>query len=155
ISDVGITMTGPSAPVAVGTPATFTINVKDNGPSDAGGVSITDNVQTGLGIGTVTPSQGNCSVASQTITCGLCTVPNGQTATITIVASDPTAGTYTNSATVTSTTNDPTSANNSAQAAVVVGGAGSADLALTATTGPGQLATGTNLTYTDTVTNNG
>ena len=70
-------------------------------------------------------------------------------------ANDATGSTILNTATVTTTTTDPNPANNSSTTSTTVTANGaSADLAVTKT-GPGSVQTGSNLTYTVTVTNNG
>ncbi len=132
-----------------GSPITFTIDVKNFGPSDASGVVVTDTPGTGL---TFVSNSGACSTA---FPCNIGTLTAGATVTITSVFQvAPTAtGSVTNTASVTSTSTDPLPSNNSATASAPVV-AVDADLSITKT-GPAALPATGSVTFTITVRNNG
>ncbi len=115
-ADLSITKTDSPDPVAVGTNLTYTIAVRNNGPSTATGVTLTDTLPSGLTYVSSTPTQGSCSQASGTVTCNLGNISNGSTATITIVVTPTATGTISNTASVSSSVSDPNTANNNATA---------------------------------------
>lgn len=158
-ADLASTTTGPSA-VTAGTIATYTVTIRNNGPSAATGVVLTDTLppgsvyqsaaQTG-GADAFTLSQSGGTVAA-TAAAGL---GPGASDTFTIVVSAPSSlspgSTFSNTASVAGSTSDPNTANNSATASgSIVGPA--ADLAVAAS-GPASATEGGQLTYTVTVTN--
>ena len=57
----------------------------NNGILDATGVTVTDNLPSGLTYQSATPSQGTCSEASGAVTCSLGGLANGADATIDVV----------------------------------------------------------------------
>jgi uncharacterized repeat protein (TIGR01451 family) len=112
-ADLSITKTDSPDPVQVGDHLTYTIMVTNGGPSSATGVIVTDTLPGGVAFVSATPSQGSCSGTS-TVTCNLGTLGNGASATVTIVVMPDTAGTLSNTASVTGNENDPNTANNTA-----------------------------------------
>ena len=60
-ADLSVTKTGSPDPVIAGTDLTYTINVSNAGPSDAQGVTVTDDLSLGTSFVSATPSQGTCS----------------------------------------------------------------------------------------------
>lgn len=155
-ADLAITKTGDPQLVA-GAPFSYAITVDNtNGPSNAQGVVVTDQLPAGLTAGTPNPSQGSCSVSGRVITCNLGTVVRGTQALITLpgtVASGAAPGPITNTATVTSATPDANPANNTAAFTSTVGE--EADLSITKTADTDPLVAGTTVGYTLTVTNAG
>jgi len=161
-ADLAITKTDSPDPVSAGNNITYTINVANNGPSDAQSVSLSDTVPTNTTFVSNSGATGwTCTDPSVggtgTISCTRATFANGASSTFTVVvkvnASTATGTTITNTATVSSTTTDPASTNNSATATTTVNT--SADLAVTKTDSPDPVIAGNNITYTITVTNNG
>jgi uncharacterized repeat protein (TIGR01451 family) len=147
-ADITITKAGPLSSTA-GAPLTYTITVTNNGPSDAAAVVVNDATPAGT---TFLSNSGACLTP---FPCALGTMTAGQSKTIT--STFTTAPTFTgtsisNTATVTSTTSDP-AANNSATA-VTSFGPPSTDLAIVKS-GPASATTGSTITYTITVSNNG
>ncbi len=147
-SDVAVlkSATGPATP---GSNITFTIDVKNFGPSGATGVVVTDTPGAGL---TFVSNSGACTTA---FPCNIGTLTAGTNVIITstfLVAPSAT-GSVTNTASVTSTSSDPIPGNNSATASVPVA-AVNADLSITKT-GPAALPTSGSVTFTITVKNNG
>ncbi len=152
-ADVQVTKTATPEPVIAGENITYTIAVKNNGPSIAKLVVVNDILPAGLTPVSATPTSGSWSAPNWTVG----DLTNGQTATLTIVAKVDASAVYgsvlTNAATVTSTTYDPTTANNTATETTTVDTR--ADLSITKTSAPDPVIAGQNLTYTITVTNPG
>ncbi|MFZ0981061.1 MAG: choice-of-anchor D domain-containing protein, partial [Candidatus Acidiferrales bacterium] len=118
-ADVSVTMTGPASAVLQNLQFTYTITVRNNGPSTAANVAVTDPFPSGITVVSAVPSVGACQVLA-TVTCTLGTMTSGQTATITVVATSSLAGTVFNAANATTTTPDPNPANNEATTTTTV-----------------------------------
>jgi uncharacterized repeat protein (TIGR01451 family) len=146
LADVAVTKTGP-ANVAAGSTVTYSITVTNNGPSDAQAVTLVDSPGSGLTLVTLNhvsgPANGSTLPAGGTET---------YTAVVTVNSGDVNGSTVTNTATVSSTTSDPNSTNNTSSVTSTV--AAGADVAV-AKTGPANVAAGSTVTYSITVTNNG
>ena len=119
-ADLIITKTDSPDPVASGANVTYTITVRNNGPTNATGVSVADVLPAGLTLVSATPSVGSWSAPNWTI--GALT--SGVTVSMVLVAivsvTTPAATIISNTATVTSTTSDPNSANNTSTATTTV-----------------------------------
>jgi uncharacterized repeat protein (TIGR01451 family)/fimbrial isopeptide formation D2 family protein len=116
-ADLLVTKQGPATAVAGGT-ITWTVVVKNNGPSVATNVTVGDTLPAGLTLVSVTPDQGTCA-AGPPIACNVGTLPVGATTQVAVVAR--TAATdvgmsVTNSTSVTGDQPDPDGSNNSATA---------------------------------------
>jgi uncharacterized repeat protein (TIGR01451 family) len=146
-ANLNITKTGPSGVVA-GQNVTYTIAVKNNGPSTATNVTVSDPAPANLTF------VGNSGACTGTFPCSLGTLTNGATATIlsTWSTSPSFSGNVTNTATVSATETDPNTADNSASASTNVGA--QADLGVTKN-GPTSTNTGQTISYTVAVTNAG
>src|SRR5438477_284403 len=129
----------------VGTNVTYSVQVINNGPSDATGVALTDSLPAGLSLVSASASQGSYSSAT-----GVWSVSgqaSGASASLTIVATVTQSGAISNSATVTAADQpDPSSANNT-DAVGITGQA--ADLAVSKTVDVAMPNVGTNVTYSD------
>jgi uncharacterized repeat protein (TIGR01451 family) len=112
-ADLSITKSDSPDPVTVGGSLTYTITVKNNGPSGATGVTMTDSLPGSVTFVSATPSQGNCT-GTATVTCSLGSLSNGGSATVTIVVTPTQAGGISNTATVGANEADPDTSNNSA-----------------------------------------
>ncbi|MDO6600682.1 gliding motility-associated C-terminal domain-containing protein, partial [Tenacibaculum sp. 1_MG-2023] len=89
----------------------FTISVNNNGPNEAPGVVVTDQIPTGYTLTNNTPSQGSYDVNTGVWTIG--TIANQATVTLVIEATINASGEYTNLAEVTASDNfDPDSTPN-------------------------------------------
>jgi uncharacterized repeat protein (TIGR01451 family) len=167
-ADLQTTVDTAAAPttVAAGGLITYTITVINNGPNTATTPAVTDTTpanttfvsmaRTG-GAGTwncVNPGVGATGLSTCTRTTNM---GNASTATFTYVVqinAGATVGTtITNSASINSSTADPTPGNNTLVSNAVTVGA-TPDLSVTETEAPNPVATGANITYTETVTNN-
>ncbi|MGH9890579.1 MAG: choice-of-anchor Q domain-containing protein, partial [bacterium] len=143
-------------PVFEGQPLTYTLAVRNNGPNDATGVTVTDSLPGGVVFVSATASQGGCN-GTTSITCFLGNLANGAGATVTIVVSPALVGGLSNTANVAGSPSDPNPGNDSATSATTVLPIPPirADLALTQTDAPDPGAVNEPLAYTLTVTNNG
>lgn len=115
-ADLGMTMTGSASTVKRKSTITFTMNVKNNGPSSASGVILTDSLPLGTTLVSASSSQGSCS-GTAPVKCSLGTMLNGASASVTIVV-QATNTFNTNTASVTSSTQDNFSSNNAASVTI-------------------------------------
>ncbi len=149
VSDLTLAKAGP--PSAGSGPVTYTLTVRNAGPSDAYGVSLADPTPPGL---TFTSAGAPCTGG---FPCNLGTIAAGGQATVTTTFSLPSPylgpDPIINLAAATTTSRDPVPANNSARSTTPVG-TPSADLAV-AVSGPPSAALSSTVTFTVTVTNNG
>jgi len=115
-ADLSVTKVGP-ATGKVGQALTYTITVRNNGPSTASGVSLTDTMPKNAGFGSASSTQGTCAPKPQqgVVACSIGAMASGATVTITIVLKPTKKGDFTETATVTLTSpTDPVPANNTA-----------------------------------------
>jgi uncharacterized repeat protein (TIGR01451 family) len=162
LADLSLTKEGPATVVA-GTEMTYTIHVRNDGPSVAHDVVVTDTLPAGVSFVSVTPEQGTCTSGQPTardLRCGLGNLPVtaiGDSVDIVVrvfVAPDVVPGTILiNQALVTSSTADPD--NDDVRSSVSTTVEGSADLLVTKVASPSPVTAGNPLTYTITVRNDG
>jgi uncharacterized repeat protein (TIGR01451 family) len=157
-ADLSVTNAANPVPVQAGNNITYTQIVTNNGPSAATSVTLTDALPANTTSVSLTGPVGwTCTLATL-----ICTDPSlapGAPATITYVVK-VTAGTAAGTAinetvNVASTITDPNLVNNSATATDVVALATQADLVTTNSASPSSVAAGSNITYTQSVTNLG
>ena len=157
-ANLGITNAASPVPVAATANVTYTQVVTNSGPSTATSVTLTDTLPANTTLVSLTGPGGTWTCTAATGTCTDASFAPG-TATFTYVVTvnaGTAAGTAINStATVTSATTDPNSANNSAKATDVVAATGQADLSMANTPSVSSTAPGTNVTYTQVITNLG
>ncbi len=156
-ADLSVTNTPNPVPVQATNNITYTQVVTNSGPSTATSVTLTDVVPANTTAVSISgPAGWTCTLA--TLTCANPAFAAGS-ATITFVVSvnaGTTAGTAINeTVNVTSAVTDPNLTNNSATAADVVATATQADLITTNLPSSSSVAAGSNVTYTQSVTNNG
>jgi uncharacterized repeat protein (TIGR01451 family) len=152
-ADLSITKTDSADPVDTGATVTYRLTVHNNGGLEATGVTVTDNLPSGLTYQSATPSQGSCSEASGAVACSLGGLVNGADATIDIAVTAQTVGTITNTASVQADQVDGNAQNNSASESTTI--TGIADLSITNSDSPDPVGAGQTLTYSLGVTNNG
>lgn len=162
-ADVEVTKSDTPDPVQPGGSLTYTLVVRNNGPSPAVNVVLRDPLPTGTAFTSVTAAGLTCTTptsgASGDVVCSTASLAAGATATITLVVQvSPTlldGAVLTNAAAVRSDTIDPVPANNTDREPTTVGAATSADLSIVKTDDVDPVVSGANVTYTLTIRNNG
>ena len=151
-ADLQVLKTADQNAVNTGNTLTYTIRVRNGGPSTAPSPSLEDALPAGIDVVSVTPSQGTCTLAAS---CALGDLAPGAEVEVTIVATvtSTTPGTLSNTAAVVSTVGDPEPSNNQSTADVVL--APSADLSIAKTVTPDPLESSAPGSFTLTVTNDG
>lgn len=162
-ADLQVTKTDSPDPVVPGTALTYTLVVRNNGPSVASNVTFRDPLPTGTaftsiaapGLVCTTPAVG----AAGDVVCTTASLAVGASTTITLVVqASPTlldGAVITNAATVRSDTVDLVPANNTDTEPTTVALGTSADLSIAKTDLADPVVTGANVTYTLTIRNNG
>jgi uncharacterized repeat protein (TIGR01451 family) len=163
-ANLSITNSASPVPVIAGNNISYTQVVTNGGPSAAASATFTEITPpntTFFSLATI-PSGWTCSTptvgTAGTISCSNPSFAPGTASfpVVLAVTASTAAGTPVNdTATIGSSTADPNAANNSATAADVVALATQADLVTTNSASPNPVAAGSNITYTQTVTNNG
>ncbi len=163
-ADLSVTNTASPVPVQAGNNITYTQVVTNAGPSPASTVSFTETTPANTTFVSLTPIPGgwSCTLpaagSAGTITCTNPSFAAGSASfpVVVKVTAGTAAGTAINdTATVSSATTDPNLANNTATASDVVATAAQADLVTTNSASPTSVAAGSNVTYMQSVTNDG
>lgn len=110
-ADVALSLSGSAKTVKRLSQLTYTVNVKNNGPATATGVTVTDTLPSSMKFVSARSSQGSCS-GGTTVTCSLGSVNSGVYATVKIVVQPQSKGSYTNTAYVRSSNTDNNNLNN-------------------------------------------
>lgn len=119
VADVAAGLSAEPNPAVLGSNVTYTLTVTNLGPGNA--VASTGAFQlTGLGLVSVSTSQGSYVAASGAVQCALGTISAGDIATVIITAVPLNVGTLTNTWTVSTGSSDPNPANNSTSGVVLV-----------------------------------
>ena len=119
-ADLSVTQSGAPASICTGQPITYTLQASNAGPSAAASVSVTDVLPAGAALVSASGTGWSCS-GTTSVTCTRDALAVGAAPAITVAITAPTsAGTATNSVSITATTNDPSAANNSAAASTTV-----------------------------------
>jgi trimeric autotransporter adhesin len=120
-ADLNVIVTG-DASLTTGSTATYTATVTNNGPNSAHSVVLINTLPNGTTpVGIVTP-QGNCA-NGMVARCDLGTLLSGASVQVVITATVNTAGTLSNSASVSAAEPDPNTLDNTATATTVTTGA--------------------------------
>ncbi|HWQ11682.1 MAG TPA: DUF11 domain-containing protein [Roseiflexaceae bacterium] len=154
-ADLSIAKSGPATATA-GSDVSYTLTVRNSGPSPATNVTLTD-TPSGVGWTFVSSTLGSqCSASATAITCSLGAIGTNSDLIIGITIRPSAPGTLTNQAVVAGSEPDPATVNNTAVAVTTVTAAPEADLAITKVrSGSGPVNVGDDVTYTLTVVNNG
>ena len=160
--DLTVVNTGTPSPVAAGGIITYTQTVFNHGPSNCSTATFTEPTPantTFTSVAVATTGGGTWTCTSAPVSCTNPSVPPGSTGTITAkytVSGAATAGTIiSDTATAGSATRDTNPADNSATVNIAVASGTQADLSVTNSASPNPVLAGSNITYTQTVTNNG
>ena len=155
-ADLSLSGSGGPNPVAAGDTLTYNLQLFNNGPAAATGVTLTDTLPAGSAFESATPwPSGSCEADSGVVTCDLGSIEPFAGASVDIVVTAPaTTGTITNSATVSGTEVDPSPDDNtwSEDTEVVTP---QADLTVQQSDDPDPVAGGGALTYSVDVFNFG
>jgi uncharacterized repeat protein (TIGR01451 family) len=161
-ANVGVTISAsPSPVVQVGNNITYTITAQNLGPAASSNVVFNDLIPANTTFVSATPPAGwsACTSSGGTISCSIASMPSGGPVTFTVVlnvtAGTPSGTVITNQVSVNGTTPDPNPANNTAQVSVTVASATQADLSVTSSASPNPVLAGNQISYVQTVTNNG
>jgi uncharacterized repeat protein (TIGR01451 family) len=152
-ANLSITQSGLPDPAVSNGDITYSVAVTNHGPNLAPSIAITDALPPGTTFVSASVPGGICSYASGTVVCNLGRTFAGTTTTATIIVKATTAGTMTNSATVTSLADDPEPGNNTTSISTTVNAA--ANLTLSKIGTPNPVYVGNTLTYTLTIGNIG
>jgi uncharacterized repeat protein (TIGR01451 family) len=127
VADLALTKTASPSPLTSGTQLTFALGVTNNGPSTSRNVVVTDPIEAGLTILSITAPGGTCNQGTpgdpaRPTLCHFDSIAPGATKTVTIVVNvDPGShNTVRNDARVTSGTFDPNSVNDLASTTTAV-----------------------------------
>ena len=164
-ANLGVTATDAPDPVAAGSNITYTGSVTNAGPDTATTVTFTIPLHPSLlFVSLVGPAGFTCGTpavgANGTITCTIASLPNGANLPFTLVAqTNPTLnngpdGVIQQGFLIGSSTNDPVTTNNNLTVNTAFTTA-DANLVVTNSDSPDPVATGSTITYTQTITNNG
>ncbi|MGW4033304.1 DUF7507 domain-containing protein [Streptomyces sp. NPDC004838] len=151
-TDLSIVKNAPGS-IKPGSPVTYTLTVKNNGPGNSSGYTVKDTVPAPLT--DVASSTPGCTVSGNTVTCVGGRTLAGAENTITITANSPATmtGCVTNAASVLANEQDPVSENNQSEAEICAEEPG---LTLEKTADPTTVsAVGEQVTYSYVLTNTG
>ena len=157
-ADLALSTSANPVTVLAGNQITYTQTVTNNGPAAAAGATFTQATPTNTTFQSVTaPAGWTCTTpaagATGTITCTNPSVASGTAADILVVFNVPstvTASSITAASSVSATTTDPLSSNNSTSVTTPVNVA--CDLTVTNSGTPSPVTAGSNITYTQTIT---
>lgn len=140
--------------IYAGTNLTYTITVKNTGPSDATNVKIKDTLPTGV---TFVSASTDCAYASGVVNCDITSLKSGASTNVDVVIKPTVPETITNTVTVTAYEHDHVVANDSAYEDTLVKAVADMEIiSVTASPAPPSLVlTGNELTYTFKIKNNG
>ena len=117
-ADLEVSKVADATNVQPGTPVTYTITVTNEGPDPAPGVVLTDRLPGGMTLISSSPSTGTFDETTGVWTIG--EMADGETVTLTVVASPDDVGMFTNVATVDSDAVDPDAADDTDDATITV-----------------------------------
>jgi uncharacterized repeat protein (TIGR01451 family) len=163
-ADMAVTLAASPNPVTSGSNITYTVVATDNGPSAADNATMIVAAPTNTTfVSLTTPAGWSCQVPNVgsvgNVVCADVNLAGLSSSTFTLVVkvnSGVANGTViTNTAAVSSSVIDPITTNNSATVATSVGTTAQGQMTVTNTASPNPVVAGSNITYTQTVTNTG
>jgi len=113
IADLAVSVSGVPASAVIGASYTCTFTITNRGPAPAASVALLDQMPPGLALVSATVSAGTWSKVQGTLTWNIGSLPNGATASMTLVARPTVMGTLSSTATVSANQIDPNPGNNS------------------------------------------
>jgi uncharacterized repeat protein (TIGR01451 family) len=122
-TDLSITKSTTAPNAFGGNPITYTLAVSNVGPSPANTVSVTDTLPAGASFVSASGSGWTCNNVAGVVTCTVATLPVGAAPAINLTILAPavvSAGTLSNTATVSSSTTDTNPANNTSTSSVPI-----------------------------------
>jgi len=154
--DLAVTNSGTPSPVTVNTDITYTQVVTNSGPSNCSTASFTEAFPANTTFVSLTPVPAGWSCTTTgSINCTDPTFAPGTTSTFPVIVKVTGGTLITDTVTVATTTRDTNTANNTATVTTGVATNTEADLSITNTASPSPVTAGSNITYTQVVTNNG
>jgi uncharacterized repeat protein (TIGR01451 family) len=157
IADMAVVKTASAAVVQAGDPISFTLDVSNNGPSDAADAVLTDALPAGFEItGVQADADATCTVDGQSVRCVWDTFASETSRVVTVaarVAADAPAGTVTNTASVAAPADDRDTTNNSGAVDIAV--EQSADLRIAKVAEPATGVPGADQSFRLTIVNDG
>ncbi len=159
--DLAVTDGGMPSPVAAGGQITYTQLVSNNGPSSCSAGTLTEATPTNttfVSVSAATSGGGTWTCPnSAPVSCTNPSVAPGSVGTITAIyqVNATASGTIADTVSVNSSTTDTNQANNTATENIGVSTSGQADLSVSNSGTPNPVTAGGNMTYSQTVTNNG
>ena len=152
VADLSVTMTDAPDPAATNNNLTYTVTVRNNGPSAATAIVVTDLLPPGATF--VSDTCGCFTQTGNTLVGNLNSLPRGGVTTFNIVVNPTATGSITNSISVSSSTVDPNLLNNVATAETTIN-VPRADMAISMSGSPNPVQINNNLTYSLVVSNLG
>ncbi|SDT31847.1 conserved repeat domain-containing protein [Friedmanniella luteola] len=155
-ADLVVEQSATPTPAVAGAPVTWTVTVRNTGPSQARGVVLTDTVPVGVDVTSATLDRsGDCRTLDGSVTCDVGTLATGSSAVLTLVGR-PTAGSaggdLVNRAVATAVTQERTPNDNDSRLSTPLGRSADLSVALDA---PTRVLAGEQLTWRVTVRNDG
>ena len=154
-ADVAVTNSAAPSPATAGGDLEYTINVTNNGPSDAQGVTLSDPLPASAAFVAFDSGGSSCSQSGGSINCSFGTLAAGasQLVKVHVTLASNAPASVSDTASVATTTTDPNSANNAATATLAVGRA--ADVSLTDSPSPASVVQGQDVSLTLTAADGG
>ena len=153
VADLDLTITDAPDPVVVEEDVTYTVLLTNQGPDTATGVVLTNTLPASTSFVSANATDGSCEHDAGIVTCGIASLPAGESVTVTIVATTDADGAIVDSATVAAAEEDPDTANNTATEPTTV--LPKSDLSITKSDSADPALVGEDLTYTLAITNAG
>jgi uncharacterized repeat protein (TIGR01451 family) len=159
-ADLSVTESGSPNPVAAGSNITYTAVVTNSGPSAADNATLVATIPANTTfVSIASPAGWTCSAGTSNVVCTISSMAGSTAATFSMVVK-VNAGTANGTvigetATVNSSASDSNSTNNTATVNTIVGVTAGADLSVSNSASPNPVLAGSNITYTQVVTNTG